>query len=138
MALPGVHRSDVATRLLDSGGLIVGSSTLNKNMLPRMADVLNYIRGLQPKGLIGGVFGSYGWSGETIGQLQAELAAIGADLVGEPGLDEVRPGRSKRSRSASSWARPSAKQSVRSNTNSRPSVRGTAGRTGGGRGKGGF
>ena len=91
MALPGVHRSDVATRLLDSGGLIVGSSTLNKNMLPRMADVLNYIRGLQPKGLVGGVFGSYGWSGETIGQLQAELAAMNADLIGEPVSTKYAP-----------------------------------------------
>lgn len=65
------HRSDVATQVMDSGALIVGSPTINSNMFPAMADVLSYLKGLKPKNKIGGVFGSYGWSGEAVGQIEA-------------------------------------------------------------------
>jgi len=49
MALGQSHRSDVATEMLDAGALLVGSPTLNGQMFPTVADVLTYLRGLQPK-----------------------------------------------------------------------------------------
>lgn len=79
MCLKSSHRSDVVTELLDAGALVVGSSTLNNNMLPEMADLLTYVKGLKPKGLIGGAFGSYGWSGESVGQVRESLAAMGVE-----------------------------------------------------------
>ena len=66
MPLESSHRSDVATAILDSGALIVGSPTINGQMFPRVADVLTYIKGLKPKNVIGAAFGSYGWSGEAV------------------------------------------------------------------------
>ena len=60
------HRSDIITEVLDAGALIIGSSTLNNGMLPRMADLLHYMRGLRPANKIGAAFGSYGWSGEAV------------------------------------------------------------------------
>ena len=51
--LAATHRSDVVTELLDAKALILGSSTLNNNMLPRMADLLCYIKGLKPINKIG-------------------------------------------------------------------------------------
>jgi flavorubredoxin len=60
------HRSDIITEVLDAGALIIGSSTLNNGMLPRMADLLHYMRGLRPANKIGATFGSYGWSGEAV------------------------------------------------------------------------
>lgn len=80
----GVHRSDVATRLLDSGGLIAGASTLNNEMLPAMADVMTYVKGLRPKGLVGGAFGSYGWSGESPAKLNAMLEEMGVEIPAAP------------------------------------------------------
>ena len=62
MRLGQSHRSDVVTEILDAGGLLVGTPNLNGQMFPTVADLLTYLKGLKPKNLIGGVFGSYGWS----------------------------------------------------------------------------
>ena len=75
------HRSDVAYELLDAAAFIVGSSTLNNNMLPQMADVMSYAKGLRPAHLIGAAFGSYGWSGESVRQLQDILSEMKVELV---------------------------------------------------------
>ncbi len=62
------HRSEeVITEILDAKAIIIGSSTLNNNMLPRMADILTYMKGLKPVNRIGAAFGSYGWSGKQSG-----------------------------------------------------------------------
>jgi flavorubredoxin len=83
MPLQRRHRSDVVTELLDAGALLVGSPTLNNNLLPTLADLLTYLRGLKPKGLIGMAFGSYGWSGESVGQVRDYLSAMGVEMVRE-------------------------------------------------------
>lgn len=59
------HHSDVMAEVLDAAAVILGSSTHNNGMLPLMADMVRYMEGLRPKGRIGAVFGSYGWSGEA-------------------------------------------------------------------------
>lgn len=73
MDLHGWHRSDVVTELLDSRGLVLGSPTLNNGMLPRMADVLCYAKGLRFTGRLGAAFGSYGWGGEAVKLLNEAL-----------------------------------------------------------------
>ncbi len=83
MSMDQVHRSDVVYELLGAGALAVGSSTLNNNMLPAMADVMTYLRGLKPQNLVGAAFGSYGWSGEAVRQLEEILAGMKVDLAGE-------------------------------------------------------
>ncbi len=77
------HRSDIVTELLDAGALLVGSPTLNNNMLPSVADVMTYLKGLKPKNLVGTAFGSYGWSGEAVGQLRDILAEMKVEPAGE-------------------------------------------------------
>jgi flavorubredoxin len=84
MSMEVYHRSDVAYEVLDAGALIAGSPTLNNNMLPAMADVLTYLKGLKPKNLIGAAFGSYGWSGESATQVNDILSEMKVDLVSEP------------------------------------------------------
>jgi flavorubredoxin len=67
------HRSEIMTEALDAKAIICGTSTLNNNMLPRMADILTYMKGLKPVNRIGAAFGSYGWSGEAVGQVTKYL-----------------------------------------------------------------
>jgi len=83
MALSASHRSDVATEVLDAGALVVGSPTMNNNLFPTVADVLCYLRGLKPGNLIGAAFGSYGWSGEAVEQIESILKEMKVDLVGK-------------------------------------------------------
>lgn len=77
------HRSNVATALLGAGAFVVGSSTMNNNMLPSIADILTYARGLRFKNLVGAAFGSYGWGGEAVKQIQESLENMKIDLVDE-------------------------------------------------------
>lgn len=83
LSMNDVHRSEVIYELLEAGALIVGSPTLNNNILPQMADVMTYIKGLKPANLIGAVFGSFGWSGESVKDLEAILKEMKVDIVAE-------------------------------------------------------
>ncbi|UCE84244.1 MAG: FprA family A-type flavoprotein [Deltaproteobacteria bacterium] len=83
MPLKSNHRSNVATEILDAGALVVGSPTLNNNMYPTVADLLTYLKGLKPKNLVGAAFGSYGWSGEAVGQVRGMMEEMKIDLVDE-------------------------------------------------------
>ena len=48
-----------------------------------MADVMNYLKGLKPANLIGAAFGSYGWSGESVRDLEAILKDMKVEIVAE-------------------------------------------------------
>lgn len=78
--------SDVITDVLTSKYLAVGSPTLNNQMMPPVAAFLCYLKGLVPKGRKAFAFGSYGWGGQSIAQIDAELKAAGCEIV----LDPVR------------------------------------------------
>ncbi|GAB6905700.1 FprA family A-type flavoprotein [Desulfosarcina cetonica] len=75
------HRSEIMTDVLDAAAVVVGSPTLNNQMFPTVADVLTYMKGLKPIGRIGGVFGSYGWSGEAVKLVAAELEAMNFQMI---------------------------------------------------------
>lgn len=79
------HRSDVMTELLDAKALVIGSSTLNNNMLPRMADMLCYMKGLRPINKVGAAFGSFGWSGEAVKHMTNTLEEMKVKVV-SPGV----------------------------------------------------
>jgi flavorubredoxin len=83
MSMSEVHRSDVMYEILCAGALAVGSATLNNQMLPMMADVMTYMKGLKPKNLIGAAFGSYGWSGEAVKQIEEMLTDMKVESAGE-------------------------------------------------------
>ncbi len=79
------HRSDVMTEILDAEALVFGSPTLNNQMLPTVADLLTYAKGLKPTGRIGAAFGSYGWSGEAVKYIEAQMEEMKIELVA-PGV----------------------------------------------------
>lgn len=77
------HRSDVMTEVLDAKAIVLGSSTLNNGMLPRMAGFLMYMRGLKPANKFGATFGSYGWSGEAAGLMKTALEEMRIEVIEE-------------------------------------------------------
>lgn len=79
------HRSDIITEVLDAKGVVLGSPTLNNGMMPIMADLLCYMRGLKPANKIGAAFGSYGWSGEAVKLLTQALQEMKMEVI-EPGV----------------------------------------------------
>lgn len=83
--LASSHRSDVITELQDAKAIVLGSSTLNNNMLPRMADLLCYMKGLRPAPKIAAAFGSYGWGGEAVKLINAVFEEMKFEIV-DPGV----------------------------------------------------
>ena len=81
--------SDIMTHVLESKYICVGSPTLNKNILPTVAAFINYMKGLCPKNRIGMAFGSYGWSGQGVGQVEEALKYLGFDVMGQARLQYV-------------------------------------------------
>ncbi len=81
LPLDAHSRSDVVTRLICAGALVVGSPTINNGLYPKVADVLTYIRGLRPRNLLGAAFGSFGWSGEAVAQINGYLTDMKAELI---------------------------------------------------------
>lgn len=79
------HRSDIMTEVLDAKALILGSPTLNNGMMPTMADMLSYMKGLRPLNRIGAVFGSYGWSGEAVKLMRQAMEDMNVKLL-DPGM----------------------------------------------------
>ncbi len=79
------HRSNVMTELLDAKAVILGSSTLNNGMLPRMADMLCYMKGLRPLNKLGAAFGSFGWSGEAVRLMTKALEDMKMKVI-HPGV----------------------------------------------------
>ncbi len=79
------HRSDIITEVLDAKALIIGSPTLNNGILPTLADLLSYLKGLKPENKIGAAFGSYGWSGEAVPIINRALEEMKIELV-DPGI----------------------------------------------------
>lgn len=83
--LKHTHRSDIMTEVLDARAIILGSSTLNNGMMPPMADMITYMKGLRPVNKVGAAFGSYGWSGEAVKLMTEALDEMKVELV-DPGL----------------------------------------------------
>ncbi len=94
------HMSDIITDILESRLVLLGSPTLNNGMLPTMGGFLTYLKGLRPSNRVGFVFGSYGWGGQAVGEIEKIIDGLGWDrpiksmnvnyIPGENDLDKMR------------------------------------------------
>ena len=75
------HMSDIMTEILDAEYIIVGSPTLNNNILPTVAAFLTYMKGLSPRKRKAIAFGSYGWGGQSVGIIKKELEECGYEIL---------------------------------------------------------
>jgi len=76
-------KNNIITELFKSKAILFGSSTVNKSIMHATAGILSMIRGIGFKNKKGAAFGSYGWSGESIGMLEEELKAAKIEVVQE-------------------------------------------------------
>lgn len=75
-----IHISDVMTDLLTAKAILIGSPTLNMGMLPTVGAFITYLKGLKPKRRIGFAFGSYGWAGQSVKELEGVMRGLGWDI----------------------------------------------------------
>lgn len=74
----------LATEVLDAAAIAFGSPTLNTTLMPQMAAVLTYLKGLKPSGKAGFAFGSYGWAKGGAKDVEEYLKAMKFEILREP------------------------------------------------------
>lgn len=81
----------IATDMLEASAVALGSATLNMQMMPQMAAVLNYVKGLKfaPKHAF--AFGSCGWAAAGVEQMDCWIDDAGWSRVHEPIKAKYRP-----------------------------------------------
>lgn len=80
-------KSDVIKEMLDAKYFLFGSSTHDNGMLPHIAGFLELVKGFKPKKRVAGVFGSFGWSGGAVKEIEEILLKTG-------GMDVIAPSQS--------------------------------------------
>jgi len=87
---------DIDEKLTHATGIIVGSPTINQNILPQIYTIFALINPIRDRGKLSGSFGSYGWSGEAVKIIESNLMNLKLKLLGEslfikftPHADEI-------------------------------------------------
>jgi len=76
-------RTEIIYEMFGARGYLLGSSNHDSGILPNMVSFLEFLKGLKPRNRMGGVFGSYGWSGLAVKQMEAVLK--------ETGIEQMQP-----------------------------------------------
>jgi len=92
-------KSEVVTDMLDAKGFLFGSSTHDNDMLPTIAGFMELVKGFKPKNRVTGVFGSFGWGGGAVKELEDVLKESGIapgvpplQVKFAPDVDETKAG----------------------------------------------
>lgn len=62
--------NDIMVEIFRAGLVVIGSCTHNSGVLPSLAKILEEMRGLKFRNKVGAAFGSYGWSGESVKEIE--------------------------------------------------------------------
>jgi anaerobic nitric oxide reductase flavorubredoxin len=74
-------RTEIIKEMLDAKGFMFGSSTHDNDMLPNFAGFLEFVKGLAPKNRMACVFGSHGWAGGAVKEIEEVLKLAGIALA---------------------------------------------------------
>jgi flavorubredoxin len=77
------HISDIMTDIITTKMILIGSPTLNNGMLPSVGAFLTYLKGLRPQNRIGFAFGSFGWGGQAVGEIEKVMQELKWELPKE-------------------------------------------------------
>jgi anaerobic nitric oxide reductase flavorubredoxin len=76
-------KNDIITEVFRSKIVLVGSSTINNGLLYSVSGMLEMMKGMKFKNKSAAAFGSYGWSGEAVKQLNELLVGAGFNLLND-------------------------------------------------------
>jgi len=74
--LETADKAEVLNEIYSAKGLLLGSPTIVNDALPPIWDILTGLNQTINKGLIAGAFGSYGWSGEAVPNIEGRFSQL--------------------------------------------------------------
>jgi anaerobic nitric oxide reductase flavorubredoxin len=73
-------KNDILTNVFRSKGVLVGTSTMNNVMMPKIAGLVEEMTGLRFRNKRASAFGSHGWSGGAVDRLSTRLQDAGFEM----------------------------------------------------------
>ncbi len=83
---------ELEQKMSECAAVVVGSTTINQNILLPVYKLFSVINPLRDKGKMAGGFGSYGWSGESRDLIRTNLENLKLDYFGEGVFVKFTPG----------------------------------------------
>lgn len=74
-------KNEILSNVFRSKGILVGSSTMNNVMMPKVAGMLEEMAGLRFKNKKAAAFGSYGWTGGAVDRIHTRLMDCGFETA---------------------------------------------------------
>lgn len=74
---------DLEEKLVSSNAVIVGSPTINQNTLLPIYKLFSVVNPIRDRGKLAAAFGSYGWSGEAVSIIEANLKSLKFKVIQE-------------------------------------------------------
>ena len=84
--------TDIVTEVLDAKAVAVGAPTIHNALFPPVAGFLAYLRGLKPQNKKALAFGSYGWNGAGVREIERVLKELKFEVL-ETLMVKFRPTR---------------------------------------------
>ena len=75
--------NDVITEVFKSKTIVVGSPTINRSILHSVAGFIHLMKEMKFKNKKAATFGCYGWSGESVGEMNELLKSAGFTVIDE-------------------------------------------------------
>lgn len=72
---------ELEENIVRSGGILIGSPTINRNTLLPVYKLFSVINPIRDKGKLAASFGSYGWSGEAVPLIENHLKNLKLEIV---------------------------------------------------------
>lgn len=82
---------DLEEQIVKSNAIIVGSPTINQNTLLPIYRLFAVINPIRDRGKLAAAFGSYGWSGEAVKIIEANLKALKLNVAFEGLISKFYP-----------------------------------------------
>lgn len=76
-----ISLGDLEEKIVRSGGILVGSPTINQNTLLPVYKLFAVINPIRDKGKYAAAFGSYGWSGEAVSLIENHLKNLKMNII---------------------------------------------------------
>ncbi|WP_290596272.1 MULTISPECIES: FprA family A-type flavoprotein [unclassified Archaeoglobus] len=82
--------TDIVTEILDAKSVAIGAPTIHNGLFPPVAGFLTYLKGLKPQNKKALTFGSYGWNGNGVKEIQKVLEELKFETL-EPLMVKFKP-----------------------------------------------
>ena len=74
--IESVPFSELEDKIAHCSGIIVGSPTINQNILPQIYQLFAAVNPIRDKGKLAAAFGSFGWSGEAVKMIETNFSML--------------------------------------------------------------